>query len=253
MSSIMLPPVINILKPHPIGSKPNLQNICHATNIHFETTETRSQLSAKIANFADKSLPNEATIRGLVNEINAEVKKNKTQIVSMLSDCSGETMELDPSQDFQPTMEPNQDSQTPLFDDTQDTNEVSTETTAVTIPTEATEPTPTAPLETVASNLKRRLQNPEAEDDDFMPKKSKSNETTDKVLIDMVLDMNAENIETRKQMTLISASFEELKKLFEQVTSELHECNLNIKSVCEESRNQHSQVSEAVEMVERGM
>ena len=66
-----------------------------------------------------------------MSEISAEVKRNKSIAASAVSDRGAETMELDHLQDTQSSNELTQDSQTPLFDDTQDSSQVSTETTVV--------------------------------------------------------------------------------------------------------------------------
>ena len=165
---------MNIIKPHPISTKLNLQKICHQANIAFTTTETRTQLMGKISNFADESLSNEAMTRNIVIDLSAETKKNKVQGAHVTVESSGETMELDITESIQ-------GSQAPLFDDTQDVTEVDTETTAVTETTKDTVPTSTAPTETTAPNLKRRLPNPN-EDDEVVLKKSRANETIDRVV-----------------------------------------------------------------------
>ena len=139
MASISLPSIISLLKPHPISTKPNLQKVCHESNIEYETSETRQQWTGKIAYFAEESLSNEANIRKILSDLSAELRKNKIQAASGLPESSDDTMELDDTQNqlqpLQPTTVPNHDSQTPLFDDTQDSSEVVTEITTGTAAT----------------------------------------------------------------------------------------------------------------------
>ena len=120
----MLSTINNILKPHPINTRANLQKICHETNIDYEATETRSQLTTKITNFADESVSNEAIIRKLVSEVSAEGRKQKMESSSISTESNDELMEPDASQTLsQPSQlitESCCDSQAPLFDDTQE-------------------------------------------------------------------------------------------------------------------------------------
>ena len=83
-----MPPIISIIKPHPISSKPNLVRICSEINLEIDNTETRLQLIGKIATFADENPSCESIIRKIVTEISAEAKLSKTQ--SMASNVISE-------------------------------------------------------------------------------------------------------------------------------------------------------------------
>ena len=245
MASITLPPVMNILRPHPIGSKPNLQKICQDANITYENTETRSQLTDKIVNFSNESLTNEALVRSVVNEISAESKAAKTKGVSTTSESDSETMELDSTQTQVPTTESSQNSQTPLFNDSQESNEVAELASA----TKTTDP----PTESTAPNLKKRLLNPEDENDEIASKKSKTDDTIVSLLQSMISNMNAEHMETRKLMSQMVDRLDNLEKTFSQFSGEFHQSNLNMTTICNEVRNQNCQVSEVMQKIETGV
>ena len=165
----MLPSICNILKPHPINLKANLQKICSVANIKFETNEIRPLLMDKITEFASKDTSNEAYVRKMVSDINEEFRKTKNSLSNVPSNCENETMVLDDTQTDSET----QNSQFSLFD-TQDSNEKAN----------------IQSKENRTTDLKRRHERDE-NDDDLVLKKAKPDNENDSLILELIKNINA--------------------------------------------------------------
>ena len=241
----MIPTIINILKPHPTSTKPNLQKICQETKIKYDATDTRSQLTTKIASFADESVSNEAIIRKLVNEINAEGKKNKTQ-TSVSTENNGETMEIDLSQSLsqppQSITESEYDSQTPLFDNTQDQSQNTQSTTQIPMSQlplfDETQQISDKTTDMHIPGQKRRFVNTELTEGESVDKKLKTNDVSEVTFQEFVHNTNAERAETRRLIERLSTSLEEetknridLELRIDELTETVKQCPCKCKSV----------------------
>ena len=108
--------IMNLLRPHSISSKPNLQSICQKTGIETIPSETRAQLMSKIADFAENDPSNDTIVRKSLCELSDEIKKNKLQVINNVPSVNiCEQMELDQTQTqqsfTQPSIQNTQDSQ----------------------------------------------------------------------------------------------------------------------------------------------
>ena len=185
-------------------------------NIEFETHEIRPQLMDKITEFASKNT-SEAYVQKMVSDINEEFRKNKNFLSNVPSNCENETMVLDDTQ----TNSETQNSQFLLFG-TQDPNEKANLHTK----------------ENRTSDLKRRHERDE-NDDDLVLKKAKPDNEKDSQILKPIQNINAERAEAKSYFTKITNSFEQriseldnkLKQVsddFKQVSKEFHEANLNL-------------------------